>query len=52
MRILLIEDDEILTSVLVNALQQQRYVVETVDDGQFGLEYEYIFVIRNITVES
>ena len=39
MRILLIEDDEILTSVLVGALQQQRYVVDTVDDGRFGLEY-------------
>ncbi|MEO1397089.1 MAG: response regulator [Cyanobacteria bacterium J06634_5] len=39
MRILLIEDDEILTSVLVSALQQQRYSVDTVDDGRFGLEY-------------
>lgn len=39
MRILLIEDDEILTDVLVESLQQQRYVVDTVDDGRFGLEY-------------
>ncbi|MGB5916929.1 MAG: response regulator [Phormidesmis sp.] len=39
MRILLIEDDEILTAVLVKALEQQRYAVDTVDDGRFGLEY-------------
>ncbi len=39
MRILLIEDDEILTRVLVGALQQQRYIVDTVDDGRFGSEY-------------
>ena len=39
MRILLIEDDEVLTDVLVDTLQQQRYVVDTVDDGRFGLEY-------------
>ena len=39
MRILLIEDDEILTAVLVEALEQQRYAVDTVDDGRFGLEY-------------
>ncbi|MGB7087347.1 MAG: response regulator [Phormidesmis sp.] len=39
MRILLIEDDEILSDVLVKALEQQRYVVDTVDDGRFGLEY-------------
>ena len=39
MRILLIEDDEVLTSVLLETLQQQRYVVDTVDDGRFGLEY-------------
>ncbi|MGC1309124.1 MAG: response regulator [Phormidesmis sp.] len=39
MRILLIEDDEVLTAVLVKALEQQRYAVDTVDDGQFGLEY-------------
>ncbi|MGB3789310.1 MAG: response regulator [Phormidesmis sp.] len=39
MRILLIEDDEILTAVLVKALEQQRYAIDTVDDGRFGLEY-------------
>ncbi len=39
MRILLVEDDEVLASVLVNALQQQRYTVDTIDDGRLGLEY-------------
>lgn len=39
MRILLVEDDEVLTSVLVGALQQQRYVVDSIDDGRAGLEY-------------
>ncbi len=39
MRILLVEDDEVLTSVLVNALKQQRYAVDTSDDGRLGLEY-------------
>jgi DNA-binding response OmpR family regulator/HPt (histidine-containing phosphotransfer) domain-containing protein len=38
-RILLIEDDEVLTSVLVSALRQQRYTVDAIDDGQAGLEY-------------
>ena len=39
MRILLVEDDEVLTSLLIESLQQQRYVVDTVDDGRLGLEY-------------
>ncbi len=39
MRILLVEDDPVLTDILLASLQQQRYVVDTVDDGRFGLEY-------------
>lgn len=39
MRILLIEDDEVLTSLLIKSLQQQRYVVDAADDGRLGLEY-------------
>ncbi len=39
MRILLAEDDEVLTGVLVESLQQQRYVVDTVEDGCFAVEY-------------
>jgi diguanylate cyclase (GGDEF)-like protein len=38
-RILLIEDDEVLTNVLVKVLQKQRYAVDTSDDGRWGLEY-------------
>lgn len=39
MRILLIEDDDILSSVLVQSLTEQRYVVDVAEDGQLGLEY-------------
>lgn len=39
MRILLIEDDEILASVLLQSLSQQHYVVDTAHDGQTGWEY-------------
>lgn len=36
MRILLIEDDEILTNLLLKSLTQQHYVVDTATDGAFG----------------
>ena len=39
MRILLIEDDEILADRLVEALTHQQYVVDAIADGQEGLEY-------------
>ncbi|MBP5972523.1 response regulator [Brasilonema sp. CT11] len=39
MRILLIEDDEVLQSVLLQSLTSQHYVVDTVEDGQTGWEY-------------
>ena len=39
MRILLIEDDEILASVLLQSLIQQHYVVDSIQDGQAGWEY-------------
>ena len=39
MRILLIEDDEVLQSVLLQSLTSQHYVVDTVKDGQTGREY-------------
>ncbi|MBD2561803.1 MULTISPECIES: response regulator [Nostoc] len=39
MRILLIEDDEILASVLLQSLTQQHYAVEIAQDGQIGWEY-------------
>ena len=40
MRILLIEDDEVLTDILVEALQQQRYSVDTVADDAFGMNIQ------------
>ncbi|ODH01096.1 multi-component transcriptional regulator [Nostoc sp. KVJ20] len=39
MRILLIEDDEVLASVLLQSLTQQHYAVEIAGDGQIGWEY-------------
>lgn len=39
MRILLVEDDEILTDVLVQSLSHQRYAVDTAEDGELGWDY-------------
>lgn len=39
MRILLIEDDEILIDALRQTLTNQHYVVDTVEDGRNGWEY-------------
>lgn len=39
MRILLVEDDEVLVGVLLQSLDSQRYVVDAVEDGQAGWEY-------------
>ncbi|MFN6485709.1 MULTISPECIES: response regulator [unclassified Nostoc] len=39
MRILLIEDDEVLASILLQSLTQQHYAVEIAQDGQIGWEY-------------
>jgi diguanylate cyclase (GGDEF)-like protein len=38
MRILLVEDDELIVEPLVNALTDQRYVVDVARDGQAGWE--------------
>ncbi|RMF21653.1 MAG: response regulator, partial [Cyanobacteria bacterium J083] len=38
MRILVIEDDEVLLDVLENSLTNQRYIVDVAEDGRFGLE--------------
>jgi diguanylate cyclase (GGDEF)-like protein len=38
-RILLIEDDEILADRLADSLTQQQYVVDAIADGQDGLDY-------------
>lgn len=39
MKILLIEDDEILATQLTDYLTAQNYVIESVGDGKLGLEY-------------
>jgi diguanylate cyclase (GGDEF)-like protein len=39
MRILLIEDDEVLLGILVQSLTSQYYIVDPVEDGQSGWEY-------------
>ncbi|MEQ8752578.1 MAG: response regulator [Coleofasciculus sp. G1-WW12-02] len=39
MRILLIEDDQVLANILVQALTSQRYIVDLAEDGQLGWEY-------------
>jgi diguanylate cyclase (GGDEF)-like protein len=38
-RILLIEDDEVLVSILSQSLNKQHYVVEIASDGEMGWEY-------------
>ncbi|MCP6757226.1 MAG: response regulator [Fischerella sp. CENA71] len=52
MRILLIEDDEVLVSVLLQSLTKQHYVVDVVQDGQMGWEYSqstnYDLVIMDV----
>jgi diguanylate cyclase (GGDEF)-like protein len=39
MKILLVEDDEILTDVLTTALREQHYIVDAVADGLSGWNY-------------
>ncbi|KAF3886932.1 MULTISPECIES: response regulator [Nostocales] len=39
MRILLVEDDEVLVNILLQCLTKQLYVVDTAKDGRIGWEY-------------
>ena len=39
MRILLLEDDEILSDMLVKSLTHQHYIVDAIYDGESGWEY-------------
>ncbi len=39
MRILLLEDDEVLSDILVQSLTDQHYIVDAVYDGENGWEY-------------
>jgi diguanylate cyclase (GGDEF)-like protein len=52
MRILLIEDDEVLADVLMQSLTSQNYIVDFVEDGRSGLEYaqsaEYEIIVTDV----
>ncbi|MEL6460479.1 MAG: response regulator [Cyanobacteria bacterium J06621_15] len=52
MRILLLEDDEILSDMLVKSLTHQHYIVDAVHDGESGWEYarsgNYELVIMDV----
>ncbi|UBF25026.1 response regulator [Kovacikia minuta CCNUW1] len=52
MKILLIEDDEVLTDVLLKSLASQNYVVDAARDGQSGWEYaesaEYDLILIDV----
>ncbi|MEO1068207.1 MAG: response regulator [Cyanobacteria bacterium J06638_6] len=56
MRILLVEDDEILTDRLVASLTQHQYVVDAIADGKEGLEYaqsaDYDLIISDVGLPS
>ncbi len=52
MKILLIEDDEVLTDVLLKSLTSQNYVVDTAEDGRSGWDYaqsaEYDLILMDV----
>ena len=54
MRILVVDDDEILVDVLKRSLTSQRHVVDVAEDGQMGWEYvqsgEYELVLLDINL--
>ncbi|ARV59822.1 multi-component transcriptional regulator [Nostocales cyanobacterium HT-58-2] len=56
MKILVVEDDELTTTVLTEALTAHHYVVNTVVDGQTGLQlvqnFEYDLILLDIMLPS
>lgn len=54
MRILLIDDDEILVDVLKRSLSSQRHIVDIAEDGQMGWEYvqsgEYELILLDVNL--
>ena len=52
MKILLIEDDEVLIDILLKSLTSQNYVVDTAQDGQSGWDYaesaEYDLILLDV----
>ena len=54
MRILIVDDDEILVDVLKRSLLSQRHVVEVAEDGEMGWEYvqtgEYELIVLDVNL--
>ena len=54
MRILVVDDDEILVEILKNSLSSQRHIVDVAEDGQIGWEYvqggEYELVLLDVNL--
>ncbi|MEM7759821.1 MAG: response regulator [Cyanobacteria bacterium P01_A01_bin.40] len=54
MRILVVDDDEILVNVLQRSLVSQRHIVDIAEDGQMGWEYvqsgEYELVLLDVNL--
>ncbi|MFN9649658.1 MAG: response regulator transcription factor, partial [Pseudanabaena sp.] len=52
MKILLVEDDEVLIAVLTKALTEHRYIVDVVKDGEmawsYGSTFDYDLIILDI----
>ena len=52
MRILVVDDDEILVELVKDSLEQRRHIVDIAEDGQMGWEYvesgEYELVILDV----
>ncbi|NJL01620.1 MAG: response regulator [Spirulinaceae cyanobacterium SM2_1_0] len=51
MRLLLVEDDEILAQTLGEALQEQNYVIDIVGDGESGWDYVQVFTYDLILLD-
>ena len=54
MRILVVDDDEVLVDVLKHSLSTQRHIVDAAEDGQIGWEYvqtgEYELVLLDVNL--
>ncbi|WP_019507842.1 response regulator [Pleurocapsa sp. PCC 7319] len=54
MRILVVDDDEILVAVLKRSLSSQRHIVDIAEDGQLGWEYvqsgEYELILLDVNL--
>ena len=51
MRLLLVEDDEVLAQALSTALAQQNYLVDIAHDGEMGWDYAQVFTYDLILLD-